>query len=48
MAQADELFSAHIHENLTPKIWRELKKWPFTWEGRKFYKAGGGRTRWKI
>ncbi|RSM19530.1 hypothetical protein CDV31_001690 [Fusarium ambrosium] len=31
-----------VNEELPHKILKELKKWPFTWAGRKFYKAPKG------
>lgn len=34
--------SIRIHEDLPSKMKKELKKWPFTWEGRKFHPAPKG------
>ncbi|RSL72946.1 hypothetical protein CEP53_000948 [Fusarium sp. AF-6] len=31
-----------VNEELPSKMLKELKKWPFTWEGRKFHKAPKG------
>lgn len=36
---ADKLFSVRVNGGLPSKIQKELRKWPFTWEGRKFNKV---------
>lgn len=36
LAQADKAPSVHMNENPPLRIQEELKKWPFTWEARKF------------